>query len=1110
MARAPDGSIWVAGHTALVHFQPATGTVATYHHDPQRPDSLPKGPQVAVHVDRSGILWLGTWHAGLIKHNPGANRFDVLSSTPGPGQPALPIDSVMGVLVDQAGRLWVGTGTLSTTGPRGGLHVLNRRSGTFRSWDFAETEVHTVVDIVESGPDTLWIGTNHGLWQCLPRQGILRRPHLDTPHARLLQDHFIRSLYVDSRGMLWINSQGQGLLELDPASGRCRLFQHDPDDPASLSQNISPVILEDSAGRLWVGTDVHGLNLFQPETATFRRFFDPQSGLVNVTDLLEGRDGRLWVGTIGGLLEFDPERGRVVDIVGRAQGLPNDMVGSILADETGHLWLSTGRGLVEYDPAERSMRIFDSMDGLPSEDVHFAHFRGPDGTLHFGGRKGLLKFHPRLVNRRNTYNPPVVLTEVRLFDQPLQPGPDTGLDRTIPLAAGLDLPWNRNQLTFVFSALDFSRPARNRYRFMLSGHDQDWRRPGSDREAVYTNLAPGSYRFRVQATNSEGIWSDSEIDFPVRIGHPWWTSPLAYVMYLATALAALVIGFRLATRRIKRAADIRIRMAELRKLREVDRIKSRFFANISHEFRTPLTLIQGPLERLEREPGSGDTQLFTMMRRNARRLGQLIDQLLDLSRLESRRFPLNWQPLDAVGQLRVLGASFQSLAQVEGLNFRVSLPSGPVPCLADPDLLEKVTANLLTNAFKYASLGAEVWLEAQVGPELPIRDGAAGMRPDRARRYRNLKLEVGNTGSYIPPEERTRIFERFYQVTGSHEKSRSGSGIGLALIKELAELLGGSIDVASDPDQGTVFTVNLPLFTTDTPIPLDRPSSLDRDSALLDLSPGADTGEERPDRETAGASPLVLVVEDDPDLRTFLFDILRKDHRVVLARDGDEGVETAFTEVPDLIVSDVMMPGRDGFELCRAVKKDERTSHIPVVLLTARTEPDSRITGLETGADSYLGKPFEPAELLAQVRNLIDQRNLLRERFARTVRAGLPGIPAGDREAIESSDARFLQRITGIAREGIGDAEFSVARFAREVGMSRSQLHRKLTALTGLSASAFLRTVRLHRAAELLRAGYGNVTEVAYASGHKSLSHFSRCFREEFGVPPSEYPPEEN
>lgn len=1108
MAVSPDGGIWIAAHECLLHFEPSHGTFTCHANDPERADSMPKAPSLTAHVDRSGVVWVGTWHEGLVKHNPAANRFSAYTSGHDPHRPSLPIDSVTGVLVDGSGRLWVGTGSLSSTGPRGGLQVLNRRARAFVDWTFPDPEVHTVVDIVETGPDTLWVGTNRGLWRCLPRQGLLERPRLDPGSADLLEEYFIRSVSRDSRGRLWVNSQGMALVELDPVSGRGRVFRHDPNDPTSLSQNTCPVVLEDSAGRIWVGTDFNGLNLFQPESGTFQRFFDPQSGLVNVTDLVEGADGRLWIGSIAGLLSFDPASGRVVEIVGHAQGLPNDLVGSILQDDDGHLWLSTGRGLVDYDPATAAMRIFDAMDGLPSEDVHFAHYAAPDGTLYFGGHKGLLTFHPKLVDLHRSFHCPVVLTEVRLFDRPLEIGPGSGLDRSAPLATGIDLPWNRNQLTFAFAALDYARPPRNLYRFMLGGHDQDWRRPGPDRQATYTNLSPGRYRFRVQATNSEGVWSDREVDLPIRIRHPWWASPLAYAIYLTAAVAALALGFRLATLRIQRSADIRIRMAELRKLRELDKIKSRFFANISHEFRTPLTLIQGPLHRLEREPKSGDAQLFGMMRRNARRLGQLIDQLLDLSRLESRRFPLNWQPLDAFGQMRVLGASFQSLAQMEGLDYRATIPAGSAPCLTDPDLLEKVTANLLTNAFKYAPMGAAVWLDVSLGPETPVQARGAGVQPQAARRYRDLKIEVGNTGSFIPPPEQQKIFERFYQMAGGAESSRGGSGIGLALIKELADLLGGSVSLDSDPERGTVFTVTLPVYATDTPIPLDGPAPPELDGFLPDPASRPGAGGDRPDRETAGAEPLLLVVEDDADLRTYLFDTLRHDYRIVLAKDGDEGMEAAFTEVPDLIVSDVMMPLRNGFELCAAVKKDERTSHIPVVLLTARTESASRITGLESGADGYLAKPFEPAELLAQIRNLIEQRRLLRERWATTVQA-FPLLPPEDMEGIVSSDVKFLQRISAIARESIDDSEFTVPQFAREVGMSRSQLHRKLTALTGLSASAFLRTIRLQRAAELLKAGYGNVTEVAYATGHKSLSHFSKIFREEFGVPPSEYTPRE-
>lgn len=1110
LALDAGGSVWISSSIGLFRFHLADEHFEYFDNQSGQSDGLPDAPLFSLLLDRSGTLWIGSWHGGLAKHVPGrAQLFRVYGESAAGGLPALPAPQVRAVTVDEKGQLWVGLGTLSATGQPGGLCYLDRQNERFVTVPFPGAPVRSVTALVPMGRDSLWVGTERGLWLCDTRRRALIAAGPPAAAATERGGRIIRSLYGDSRGRLWVCRQNYGIFMREPGSGDWREFRHDPNDPHSLSQNTAPVMVEGKDGKLWVGTDIRGLNLLDPQTGRTTRFFDPVSGIVNVTDIESDEQGHLWLATIAGLLEFDPQKGRVLRAVGREQGLPNDFVGSVLRDDQGHLWLSTGWGFVDFDPATGHTRTFGLEDNLPSDGIHLSHFRAPDGTLYFGGDRGLISFHPSLIRRSDSFEPPVVLTEIRLFDTPLEVGGASPLQRNIPVARSLKLPWNRNHLTLTFAALDLTRPERVRYRFRLEGHDSHWRRPSSDRQAVYTNLPPGRFVFRAQATGDQGTWSPHEGRLEIRITPPWWRTAWAYASYVLLLAGLLLTAFRLSLGRIQRRADLRVRMLELRKLREMDKTKSRFFANISHEFRTPLTLIQGPLARLQHDPAAGDPGLFAMMHRNARRLGQLIDQLLDLSRLESRRFPLNWQPLDLLGQFRVMAAGFRPLADEQGQDLVCRIPEGSLPCLADPDLLEKVVGNLLANAIKYTPLGGTIRLDVAVGTEQDLDPERHSMRPAGVSSWRELVLQVQNTGAVIPVAEQEKIFERFYQMDGSLESSRRGSGIGLALTRELTTLLGGTIEVQSREETGTVFTVRLPLYPTSTPIPMDTAQALEEDAGLLNLTSDDLGRREREDEFSDASRPLLLVVEDDADLRAFLRDILQKEYRVLLAEGGDEGLEVAFSEVPDLIVSDLMMPGRDGFELCAELKKDERTSHIPVILLTARTEMDSRLEGLRSGADDYLGKPFEPEELRVRIGNLIEQRRLLRRRFADTVRGGVT-IEFEDEDNLTSADTRFLDRVAAIARDGIEDAEFTVARFSREVGMSRSQLHRKLTALTGLSASAFLRSVRLQRAAELLEAGFGNVTEVAYATGHRNLSTFSRNFREVHGVPPSEYPPETN
>ncbi len=1099
-----EGGLWIGADAGLYHFSLADETFTLIKHEPGRHDALANGPVVSLCRDRSGILWIGTWHAGLDKLDPQARKFSTFEAGESGDKATLPIASVSSILVDGRKNLWVGTGSLAHSGPIGGLARLDASTNTFRSLVFPENSVRTVMNIAATHPDSLWLGTNAGLWLCLTREDIIVRPQVLGPGLESLLSDPIRSLMVDSQGDLWIGTPNNGLYRFHPATGVGRQFSHDPNDPRSLSSNSVTCVEEEKGGRFWVGTDLNGLNLLDPDTGHCQRFYDPRNGLVNVSDFVVSPEGPLWVGSVSGLLKFEPQSG-TTHALGSRYGLTDGLVASVVSDEEGTLWLSTESGLVKYDPATQEIQRYDTRDGLPSNEACFAHFRTATGTIYLGGPGGVVYFHPAQVKIPSSYQPPIVLTDVQVVDRLQQPVPPRAPFSAWPKGETIELPWNQSDLVFRFASLDFSRPERIRYRFKLENHDQSWRKPGLERRAEYSRLSPGTYRFRVQASSGDGSWGPDEASLDLVINSPWWATTWAWLAYAALFVAMIILGYRLALRREKRRTKLGIRLAEARKIRELDQVKSRFFANISHEFRTPLTLIQGPLSRLEQDPGSGDAALFAMMRRNAQRLGQLINQLLDLSRLENKQFPLKWQPLDVVGMLKVLGASFDSLARSRGLEFRTILPDHAVPGLADADLLEKVVGNLLSNAIRYAPMGERVWLEVSVGDQQELKPGQLGEYPPQAKEFRLIHISVGNTGSYIRDEDKARIFDRFYQSPRHANGQRLGSGIGLALIRELVDLLGGDISVDSQPGEGTIFSVSLPLFATATPHPHDHAGTVARAPGDFGMRVPEDSTLDPKEELAGGTAPLLLVAEDDPDLRAYIFEVLKPHYRVILAQDGEEGLEAAFTEVPDLVISDVMMPLRDGFQLCSAIKKDNRTNHIPVILLTARAGKASRLKGLETGADIYLPKPFEPEILLAQVRNLIEQRQLLQARYARAV---IWGGNRADQPQEPSKEDTFLEEARNIVVKNLDESEFNVVRFSREVGMSRSQLHRKLTALTGMSASAFIRIVRLQKAGEMLSSGYGNVTEVAMATGHQSLSHFSRTFREHFGVNPSQYPPE--
>jgi len=1091
-----ENLFWIGAAAGLYAFDPAASRFRLFAHDPSRPLSPVNGPVLSVICDRSGLVWAGSWLAGLNKMDPGGGWFRIRRHDPAdPG--SLDRDGVMAIHEDAADVLWVGTSSVPRGGGLGGLNRRERPDGPFRTLNMAPgggREMPAVVGLHEDAGGTLWIGTVRGLWR-VDGGSVVKVQAGQDPEAAVLSSATLRAVVSDARGNLWMGTHG-GLFRWHRPTGRLVRYLRDPGDPHSISSNTITLFHVDGQGRVWASTDDRGLNLYRPETDDFRRYFDPERGLDTVMDIHETADGKFWLGSFAGLLLFDPEHG-VETIYDRRHGLPNDQVVSLLPDGAGRLWLSTGKGFARFDPATEAFRTFDVRDGLPSNEVHFAHCRGRDGTLHFGGHHGLVSILPDLF-QDNPVVPSVVLTDIAVQGASLPIGGDSPLAQPSHMTAALVLAHDRNDVAFTFTALDFGRPERNGYRYRLENYDARWRNQGGERTATYTNLDPGRYVFNVQGSNRDGVWNEAGVSLALTISPPWWETGWAYALYVLLAIALAYAIYRQVVQRERLRAAVAVEHAEALQYQELDRMKSRFLANITHEFRTPLTLIKAPLQRLQEGVTAEPGDLYATMARNAGRLGQLIDQLLDLSRLEAGRLPVKWRREDCLDFLRLHVASFQSLAEVRGIELVSDIPGEKCDAWCDRDLLDKLAGNLLSNALKFTPEGGRVEVAVAVGAETDeIRVPVARHREGETRsaRARELRITVANTGSYIPPAECERIFDRFHQV-----ERHAGSGIGLALVKEITEWLGGRIAVESDERTGTLFTATVPIFVT-APIDeyeADAAEPVETEDADNETADAATGETERPDEP----APLVLVVEDHPDLRTFLRNDLAPEFRVLDVPDGRAGLAMALAEIPDLVLSDVMMPEMNGFELCRRLKEDERTSHVPVILLTARTEAEQRHHGLRLGADDYLPKPFDAEDLKLRIRNLIDQRRKLAERYARKLAVLEP-----EAMPVTSADERFVLRGREIVDIHLDDPDFTVEAFCQEIAVSRTQLHRKLKAVINQSATEFIRTHRLQRAAQLLEGGYGNVTEVAYAVGFRNLSYFAKTFRVLYGVQPSDYPP---
>jgi signal transduction histidine kinase/ligand-binding sensor domain-containing protein/CheY-like chemotaxis protein/AraC-like DNA-binding protein len=1093
MLRDRTGRLWISTHSELMRFDPGTGDFQYLRPDPLDVTGINSTLPTALYQDRSDVIWVGTNGFGINVHDPKGERFRTFRR-PATRPYRQSGFSVYMLFEDSGGDVWVDAGV---------LYRWNRRTGEFTSFettsdrpdDFGNTRVYSVL---EQPRGFLWAATDRGLYHHEIATGRSRQYRHDPADPGALPEAQARWVARDRDGTLWVVTENYLAKLVDPASGRFVSYRYN-ERPTTGAWTF-PSLVQTGDGHLWIGS-LQGLVRFDPSRESFRHYRadpgDPYSlGHDAVRALLRDPlqpDRVLWVATGGGgLNRLDIDAGTFSRYT-TAEGLPNNVVYGVLPDYAGHLWISTNLGLSRLDPATGLVRSFDAADGLQSNEFNSgAAFRSVSGELFFGGIYGFNHFRPEEV-RDNPHRPAVVITGLRRLNRREAVG-DTGsiLERSIVETTSLRVSARDNVLIFEFAALDYSAPAKNRYAYRLVGFNDTWVDAGSYRTATFTNLPPGSYTFQVRGSNNDGVWSETGTSLALRILPPWWRNPWAYGFYLLLTAGLMLSARRYEMNRIRLRHRAEQESADAERFRELDRARSRFFANVSHEFRTPLTLTLGPLDDLQAGFHGALAPVMAeqveLARRNAGRVLELIDQLLEVSRLEVGSTPLRARRVELGAFVSRLGEAFRPLAQRRSITLALELPDGPLTVFADPAHLERVLANLLSNAFKFTQSGGTVRLTLGVG---------AG----------TARISVRDDGPGVAPADLPHIFDRFYRGSESAARNQPGTGIGLALARELAVLHGGTLEVESEEGFGSTFTLSLLLGRDHL-----APDQVVDDVALDDWTPRLPLPS-IPMEESAGGEAAdsaseaipedvttVLVVEDNAELRAFIRMHLRGRFRVVEAADGVQGLELARSLLPDLVLSDVMMPGLDGYALCRALRADPETDFIPVILLTARAASEDRLAGLREEADAYLTKPFQVEELTTQIDNLIALRRRLRERFAGKTDQVRP-IPV----ELAASDAKFLGQVHGAIEAHLADEDFGVEELARLVAHSRGHLHKRLKEISDESPSDLLRRMRLERAAQLLEAGAGSISEIAYGVGFKSVAHFSNRFQDHFGVRPSSY-----
>ncbi len=894
-----------------------------------------------------------------------------------------------------------------------------------------------------------------------------------------LSDNRVWDIYRDNNGDFWIAST-RGI---DKYIKETNSFKHYP----QISGEEAVAWIEpDSNGNLWFGS-TNEVIIYNPrENAILHRYFE------HTRAMFEDSKNRKWITTNDKGIALYSLNSGAVKYYNEKDGLANKQALCILEDEEQNLWISTTNGLSKFNPEKGIFQNFTSKDGLSNNQFCYrASYKTKNGELLFGSVSGFNMFNPNEIESEET-NIPVVFTDFRIFNKSVPVGDDkkSVLRKSISETQHLVLNFDQNVFTLEFAALNYVNSDKNLYTYKLEGFNRDWNEPSKTRTATYTNLNPGDYLLRIKRIVPGNQQHQNELLLNITIRPPIWKTKWFLSLFFILIIFLIYILVRFVVNREKIKNQLVLERINARKLHEIDMMKLRFFTNISHEIRTPLTLILGPLEKLqEKELSKAEMKdNLQLMHRNAKNLDKLISQLLDFRKLQTGNLKLNLTEADIVDYIRNIVYSFNDFAIEKEINLKFTTLKKSLNAAFDPDKIEKILNNLISNAFKFTGPGGTISVNFSL-----VFDSSDDDFEENEKEKQFIEISVKDTGRGIAIKNINRIFHRFFQP--DNEEVNSGVGIGLALVKELVEIHNGNIFVTSKTGKGTKFTFRIP-YSSMLPV-----------KTIAEKTPG-ENGETKNAREVVLQpeeskadlhSKIMLIVEDNLDVRQFIASHFNNSFKIFEAKNGEEGWQIALEIVPDIIVSDIIMPDVDGYELCKRIKEDERTSHIPFILLTALHSKEHEIKGLTTGADDYITKPFDLSVLQAKIENLLSIRESLIEKFTGTV------VLEPKNVVITSPDERFLQKAIEVVENNISNSDLDIENFSTLVGVSRMQLYRKLHALTDMTVKEFIRNIRLKRAAQLLNQQKLNVSEVAYEVGFKDLSHFRKCFKREFGMSASEY-----
>lgn len=1052
-----DNELWIGTESGIYIYNLRTAQFIHLRASLYDSYSLSDNAIYALYKDREEGLWIGSYFGGVDYYPRQYTYFAKY-------YPKNIANSLHGKRVREFcraddGTLWIGT-------EDGGLNHFNPKTKEFHFFEPSAgfTNIHGLC----MDGSHLWVGTfSKGIRVIDTRTGMVLRTYTEghTPHS--LNDNSIFSICRTSAGEIYLGTLF-GLL-------RYNRTQDNFDRIPELNGKFVYDIKEDSYGNLWLATYANGAYCYDVSVRRWKNYvFDAEDEKSlpydKVLSVFEDSYRQIWLTTQGGgFCLFHPDT-ETFTRYGLKDGLPNDVVYQIVEDDDRFLWLTTNNGLVRFDPKTMEMKVFSTANGLPTNQFNYrSGFKDEAGNIYLGSINGFVAFDPRTF-AENRQVPAVAITDFLLFNKEVSVGEtDSPLKSSITFSDKVVLTADQNSFSFRIAALSYQAPRMNKLMYKLEGFDEGWLTIGESPLVTYSNLGYGDYVFKVKASNSDGVWNEQETSLHLSILPPFYLSGWAYCFYVLFFMGCLVCVIFYFKKRNYRKQHRQMEMLEQEKEREVYHAKIDFFTNVAHEIRTPLTLIKGPLENiiLKKEVDSETKEDLYIMKQNTERLLNLTNQLLDFRKTETRGFRLNFTECDVVAVLRETYLRFTSLAKQKGLDFILELPQECFMADVNQEALTKIISNLLNNGVKYASTYLRISLETD---------------------EKVFHIRTFNDGEMIPDTMKEEIFKPFVRLDKEDEVT-TGTGIGLALSRSLAELHQGSL-MMEKGEEVNCFCLTLPVNQDSTiTLSAENVSQVEENSC----------GWEQEETDTKEKKPMILVVEDNPDMLAFVRKQLTTEYSVLTAMNGIEALAVLDNHYVNLVVSDVMMPQMDGFELCKTIKSDLSYSHIPVVLLTAKTNIQSKIEGLELGADAYIEKPFSVEYLLANISSLIHNREKLRQTFAKS-----PFV-AANTMALTKADEEFIWKLNDIIQANLHNPEFSMEDMADALKMSRSSFYRKIKGVLDLSPNEYLRLERLKQAAQLLKEGKSRVNEICYTVGFNSPSYFSKCFLKQFGVLPKDF-----